>query len=207
MDAVFCDFETTGDDPNRFQAYEFAAVPVIAGVIRKDLMWHTYIDHRNWKIQAEIFKMVTDRLLNPREGVPHIKPHEWGRIFKNKVKEWVDLPATFGGKNFGSFDWQFMLNLDGELRYDKEFYRYSFLDIGNMMIEHGDHKILSLKDCRERVIADGAPITVENTHYADDDALLCAEIYSWEVYGRILYGKQHPTLHNTVKIYTEKACG
>lgn len=204
MDAVFIDIETTGDDPTRYQMYEFAAVPVIGGVIRKDLMWHTYIDHRNWKIQQEIFKMVTERLLNPREGVPHIKPYEWCRLFKNKVKEWVDLPATFGGKNFASFDFQFMLNLDNELRDLKtQLYRYSHLEIGSMFVEKGDPKILSLADCRTRAMEDGAPISVENTHYADADALLCAELYCWEVFDQILYGKQCPIRKDTVKVYKE----
>lgn len=206
MDAIFIDIETTGDDPTRFQMYEFAAVPVIGGVIRRDLMWHTYIDHRTWKIQAEIFKMVTDRLANPRADVPHIKPYEWSRIFKNKVKEWQDLPATFGGKNFASFDFQFMLNLDGDLRDLKgELFRYSHIEIGSMLIEKGDHKILSLADCRTRAIEEGAPISVENTHFADADALLCAELYCWEVFGNILYGKQHPDREDTVKIYTAGA--
>ncbi len=52
MDAVFIDIETTGDDPTRYQMYEFAAVPVIGGIIRKDLMWHTYIDHRRFSLKS-----------------------------------------------------------------------------------------------------------------------------------------------------------
>ncbi len=160
--------------------------------------------HRPPKIQSEIFKMVTERLLAPREGVPHIKPYEWGRLFRNKLKEWVDLPATLGGKNFASFDFQFMLNMDSDLRDLKtQLYRYSHLEIGSMYIEKGDTKILSLADCRTRAMEDGAPISVENTHFADADALLCAELYCWEVYEQILYGKQCPIRKDTIRVYKE----
>lgn len=201
MDAIFCDFETTGDNPFEYQPHEFAAVPLIGGVIRKDLMWHCYIDYPKWKIQAEIFDMVVDALKSRKEGVSHINPSQFGPIFKKKIKEWVDTPATLGGKNFAGFDWQFILGLEPSFRRAKDLVRYSHIEVGSMFIEHGDQKILSLKDCRQRAIDDGAPISVDNTHTACDDALLVAELYSWEVYGRIWYGVQHPTLHNTVKIH------
>jgi hypothetical protein len=207
MDAVFLDFETTGDNPFEYQPHEFAAVPVIAGVIRKDLMWHCYFDFKKWKIQGEIFDMVVAALKARKPEVPLISPGQFGSIFRNKLKSWVDTPATLGGKNIGSFDWQFILQLEPNFRREKELIRYSMLEIGSLFVEPEDHKILSLKDCRERAMAEGAPITAENTHTAVDDALLCAELYSWEVYSHIWYGKPHPTTPNTVKIYQETKCG
>lgn len=207
MDAIFIDIETTGDDPHRHQMYEFAAVPVIGGVIRKDLMWHCYIEHRNYKIQTEILKMVTDRLMNPKPEVPRYKPHDWARIFRGRISEWADLPATFGGKNFGSFDMQFMLNVDDSLRGNRDLFRYSYIDVGSMYLRKGDHKVLSLNDIRTRAMAEGAPISVENSHYADADALLCAELYCWGLFGQVLYGRQCPVRADTVKLYQERAIG
>lgn len=198
MDALFIDFETTGDNPQRHQAYEFAAVPVYNGIIRADLMWHTYIEHHTYKIQKEIFKEVTERLNNPRPGISSVTVRDWERLFKNKLKSWFDLPVTIGGKNVGSFDIQFICAMDESFRNNREYARYSYIDIGSMYLEGTDDRVPKLSLCRERAISEGAPISVENSHYAEDDALLCAELFVWETEGRILYGK--PAYENSVQL-------
>jgi len=203
MDCIFIDIETTGRNPYTHQMYEFAAVPVIGSVIRRDLMWHTYIGHKTWKIEDVILQHVCKRLAEKKPGVSVIRPGEWAGIFRNKIQEWQATPVTLGGKNFASFDWQFMLQLDPSLRGENELIRYSFLDIGSVMLEpNDDDRVPSLSKCRERAIKEGAPISVENSHYADDDAILCAEIFLWEKTGRILYGEPVEGRVTQLRVYT-----
>jgi DNA polymerase III epsilon subunit-like protein len=189
MDALFVDFETTGRNPLSHQAYEFAAVPVYKGIIRKDLMWHTYLTHRNYRIESDIVSHVAERLANPKPGVASIPANEWANVFTRKLREWFQPPVTLGGKNVGGFDWQFILAMAPGLRLDHDLIRYSHIEIGSMFIEPEDDRIPSLSQCRERAMKDGAAVSVECTHRADDDALLAAELYIWQTTNRILYGR------------------
>jgi hypothetical protein len=212
MNAIFLDCETTGRNPLRHQVYEFAAVPIIGTLIRRDLMWHTYLTHKTYKIEADIVGHVASRLANPKPGVPAVPANQWGRLFKRKVREWFgDTPKiVLGGKNIGGFDWQFMQALDESLRVPSELFSYSFADVGPVYFEPDDMKLPSLAKCRERALIDGAPLSVDNTHYADDDALLAAELWAWGTLNRIYYGESNedsirviPAVHKHGRSETE----
>lgn len=193
MNAIFVDVETTGRNPLKHQVYEFAAVPIIGTLIRRDLMWHTYLTHKTYKIEADIVQHVASRLANPKPGVPSIPSNQWGRAFKRRVREWFGEDAekiVLGGKNFAGFDWQFMQALDGSLRIPSTLFSYSMADVGPLYIEPDDDRLPSLAKCRERALIDGAPLSRDSTHYADDDALLAAELWAWGTLNRIYYGEK-----------------
>jgi hypothetical protein len=192
MNAIFLDCETTGRNPLKHQVYEFAMVPIIGTLIRRDLMWHTYLTHKTYRIEADIVQHVASRLANPKPGVPAMPANQWGRHFKQKIRHWFgedQKKIVVGGKNVGSFDWQFMCQLDQSLRIPSEMFSYSYADVGPLYHEPDDDRLPSLAKCRERALLDGAPLSRDNTHYADDDALLAAELWSWGTLSRIYYGE------------------
>ncbi len=202
MDAVFIDFETTGGSAKRNQPIEFAAVPILKNVIRKDLMLHFYMRHKKWIIDDEVLEETVAKIKNRRAGIP-ILPYN---LLSKEFRQWLlnifpniyTTPINIGGQNIGGFDMQFLFEHDPSLK-SSNIFRWNYIDLGNMYLEADDPYVPSLNKCREKALAEGAPLSVANTHNADDDALLCAELFIWNMENHIIYAEKKPNT-DTLKI-------
>lgn len=185
------DIETTGNNPNRHQMYEFAGVPVLDGIIRQDLALHFYIRHDEYLYQREVLLKFGERVTKKPDSVMEIVAGD----FYNKFSCWLKSTftkryqddygrVTLAGKNVSGFDLQFMVALAPPLRrWDT--LSYSCFEIGQLYSLPDDQCVPSLKTCRFRALHEGATLKYDNTHTALDDAMLTSELYSWKKFNTI----------------------
>lgn len=168
------DLETTGLDPSRNQIQEIGAVAMHGGKIREQ--FHCYVEHKTLTYDAEAIRLFGTRLNDRKIGVPVwdidtaiLQLRAW------KVMNFIGRPVL-GGKNVGSFDYQFLRavwpGIDGS-------FGHRFLDIGNLFHPLCPDEIPGLPTCLEIAKEHGFSSDYEVSHYALDDAMLCAELYQW----------------------------
>lgn len=170
MKYISIDIETTGLDPDTCQILEIGAIYYQSGVGELD-RFHCYIDHEKFVgepyalwLNSHIFKTITDSYSEPNELV--MTPNKARKNFGNWLsKLYLDndkrklVPA---GKNFASFDRQFLLKLMPSFT---TMVGHKTLDPGSMYVNKDDTSVPGLPECLRRV---GLKDTV--THHALDDA-------------------------------------
>lgn len=184
------DLETTGLDPRKHSITEFGAVFADAEgkmpiqtfyrwIAPLDFVWSAYcLDlHKNW------ISTVSSRLRNNEiDGSPKICMNFQQCI--SDFQKWMvedlgllvlklDAPQqrvkyTAAGKNFGSFDLQFL-----RAAGFPEMFRHRSLDPTILYVQPGDEFLPELKECKTRAIRDGCKAfgSAEVAHSGVEDAL------------------------------------
>lgn len=164
MDFVSVDIETTGLDPYRDQILEIGAV---RSVDRSE--FHVLIRHE--KIRGDYIAIdmhIKSGLLAAcwEHGVTLV---EGMKLFYAFLSMGVDpedkakSAVTCAGKNFGSFDMQFLKEADPEI---KKVIRHRCIDIACMFAIASDTVLPDLKTCVERANL----LDYKSSHRALDDA-------------------------------------
>jgi len=180
----FCsiDIETTGLDPETCQILEIGAV--IADTDGRELTtFHCYVKHDLY--QGEAFALaMNSAILQKLDNPENLDVTEVVSEFAWWLYHFWDSPKVlFAGKNFGSFDLQFLKKLPGFNRDIK--YYHAFLDPGPLYFDPKiDTTIPNLAKCLKR-----AGIGSVVTHTALEDAHLVKHLiqsyYSKEVQGAL----------------------
>lgn len=167
MKFVSIDIETTGLDPNTCQTIEIGAVMVdtTQGKLStfRRLINHSLFQGEPYALgmHPHIFKEIADgQGVQPEDVLDDLI--EWIRIYIPKGA------ITVAGKNFGSFDLQFLKKLPGG--EDLPF-RHRFMDPAMLYWGPTDEVLPNLITCLERA---GLPATV--THNAVEDAAQVADL-------------------------------
>jgi DNA polymerase III epsilon subunit-like protein len=165
---VSIDIETTGLDPNTCQVLEFAAVIENWNSAIKGLpTFHRLLKHD--KITGEPFALALNADLLRRLAAPDtptISPAALGFEFSKWLKEHGIDPrdCQAAGKNFASFDLQFLKRLTG---FDFVKFRHRVIDPAMLYWQRDDDKLPGPETCMQR-----AGLTGEVAHVALDDALV-----------------------------------
>lgn len=175
MKYVSIDIETTGLDINDCDIIEFGAVldDLSNPLPLEDLpTFHTYF-HKD-KFVGEPFalsmhKEIFLRISEKREGFTYISPEKFGNKFKNflaangYILEKDRVVINVAGKNFGTFDYQFLKNKTDLFKHVKISSR--IMDPAILYLQPGDERLPGLETCLSRA---GFQKTV--SHCALDDA-------------------------------------
>jgi oligoribonuclease len=191
MKFVSIDIETTGLDPNTSQILEIGAVvedtenqlpleelPVFhAYLIHKQIWGDAFALSMNYTILRKIANWASDT-----SGTKYADPdqvggwmHAW--LEKNGIDPYR---VTAAGKNFGSFDLQFIKMLPSFSNFVK--FNHRSIDPAILYWRKGDEKLPDSKTCYER-----AGIDKEVAHTAVADALGVVELIRKNSLG-VLYG-------------------
>ena len=184
MKYVSIDIETTGLNPNENDIIEFAAVVDEIGStkeIEKLPKFHRYIKKQgnyicssravvmHTKIFEEIEKddeekciFIEDLMYAFGNFLQHndVFPNKYGQIILNVA-----------GKNFGSFDYQFLLKKIPEKHWNNISFRQRFIDPSILYLNDDDVYLPDLKSCVERLNEETKQNFAWNPHTAMDDAL------------------------------------
>lgn len=174
---VSIDIETTGLDPERCQILEIGVVLDNGGPLDKCPVFHRYLDYGYFKgeafalqLNAEIFRKLAG--CTDEKDLPIVKPgnvvyqlRDWLATY------WIDpkrIPVA--GKNFASFDRQFLERLEGfkeNLRFN-----HRTLDPAMLFFDFENHDWLpDTKKCMQI-----AGIPGEVAHTAVDDAKMVIQL-------------------------------
>lgn len=162
---ISIDLETTGLDPDQHQIIEMAAIYDFDPSVPVELLptFHAYVRRDcNYCGSAYALAMNSDILSVLAKGTdPEIKDTVtlWDDFQRWLDKYDVKLHFTPAGKNFGSFDAQFLLRAG----FDK-IWTHRTLDPGCLYLSCDDTQIPSTRECCKR-----AGVAVGN-HRAVDDA-------------------------------------
>ncbi len=175
MRVVSIDIETTGLDPLKHRVLEVGAVifSTKGGVYIKSNWLLEYPDQETLPVSPFCAKLHTqsglwDRFLTRDKCIIPAKD------FSSHFSQWLRInnlvgPYTAAGKNFGSFDLQFLKQLPEFDSYVK--LRHRCFDPSILYMKPDDEVIPSLDVCCER-----AGIVKQTDHTALGDALLVAEL-------------------------------
>jgi hypothetical protein len=182
MRYIAIDLETTGLDPVNNNIIEFGAV---LDDLREQKpleelpRFHAYICMDEYKGQPYALSMhptIFRRIANREEGYNYLYPNTLGKAFldflvKNgyplEKKHGKEIPRTtinVGGKNFGTFDLQFLNNQTNFSSSVK--IRSRILDPGILCLEEKDEVIPGLLECLKRV-----GVEKEVSHTTIEDSL------------------------------------
>ena len=177
MRYVSVDLETTGLDPLKNDIIEF-------GAVLDDLKnprpleelprFHAYICKEEYTGQPFALSMhptIFRRIAEREEGYDYVYPNNLGKAFQTfLIKNGYVLEKdrivriNVGGKNFASFDLQFLKNQTNFLNSVR--ISHKILDPGILCLEEDDESIPCLRQCLERV-----GIVKEVSHNTIDDAM------------------------------------
>lgn len=175
MKFVSIDLETTGLDGRRHAILEFAAVAFDFDDPNYYEQFHAFIDSPQMFWDMDTLKFHRDRLDYFAEGRPKYKHGELFPAFRRWLETRVTIPVTVAGKNFGSFDLQFLKSLPG---FRDDVFKYRYLDVGSKLFDPKfDLEIPGLNNCMLRT---GIPSAV--AHTAMEDAL-CVAAVTFKAYG------------------------
>lgn len=179
--AAFCDLETSGLKAGENQVLEVAMVLFRDGVIDEKNSLHFYLNHKlisyNFDALVKFGDRIRDRVPGVRVATDPTQAADWVRhwlIYQAWASPNAGTKITFGGKNFGSFDRPFLMQICPWLY---EFTPHRSIDLGNLYLDRNDSVLPDLATCRERALKSGVEITREVTHTALDDAIVTAELY------------------------------
>ena len=178
MRYVSIDIETTGLDPSWCQVLEIGAI-IDDGSSSIDSLptFHCYVVHPQiigqpyalW-LNAEILKKISYPDAHPDDlfCLPEQVVTAFGTwLGQNGVD--VTSPIKCAGKNFGSFDRQFLERLPNFTQFLRLAHRS--IDPGSMYLELKDERVPSTEECAKR-----AGIIIENQHQALADARLVVQL-------------------------------
>lgn len=177
MRYISIDIESTGLDPINNDIIEF-------GAVLDDLKnqrpleelpkFHAYIckeEYRGQPFALSMHPTIFRRIANREEGFNYLYPNTLGKAFQSfLIKNGYELEKdrivriNVGGKNFASFDLQFLKNQTNFLNSVR--ISQKILDPGILCLEKNDESVPGLKQCLERV-----GINKEIAHNTIDDAL------------------------------------
>lgn len=188
---LFVDLETTGTNPQIHQAYEFACVPILDGVIHRSKLWHTWIRHPSYTFSHENLIKFGERITKKPDNVQEIAVKDFGPRFLAYLEKVFPIKGrgyfkkvTLGGKNVAGFDLKFMCRMAPRLETWDEV-SYSCVDLASLYDLDDDEMLPSLMTCKLRAKMAGANLKYDNNHTADSDALLSAELYCWAKWRKI----------------------
>jgi oligoribonuclease len=177
---VSCDIETTSLDPQTGQILEIGAV--IEDIenplpLAKLPVFHTYVIHKEIRGDAFALSMnsvILRKIANWRSdesGANYTDPEQVGARMKSFFEKHSIDPerVTAAGKNFASFDLQFLKNLPFFTNCVR--FNHRSIDPAILYWRKGDVKLPDTKLCYER-----AGIQKEVAHTAVDDALGVVEL-------------------------------
>lgn len=178
MKYISIDLETTGVDPEENQILEFGAViedtnnPLPLDELPQ---FQVYIDNGDL-IHGNMFALqmnhkILKRIATKEEGYTYIEPEDLGEMFYGFLQDNgfeaknEKITINVAGKNFGSFDLQFLNNCP--YFNDDIHIRQRIIDPANFYINwETDTKLPTLEECKEKAGCGG-----ELTHNAVDDAM------------------------------------
>jgi len=181
MKYISIDLETTGLDPENNNIIEFGAVLDNLKELKplEELpRFHAYICMDEYKGQPYALSMHPDifrRIAKREEGYNYLYPNTLGKAFldfltkhgyEQEVKKGKTIPRTVinvAGKNFGTFDLQFLnkqTNFSSSVKI-----RSRILDPGILCLEPEDEVIPGLSECLKRIGVDKevAHTTIEDS--------------------------------------------
>jgi len=182
MKYISIDLETVGLDPENNDIIEFGAVLDDLNEPKplKELpKFHAYICKNEYRGQPYALSMhatILRRIATREEGYTYLYPNTLGKAFltfllkngyKCEEKKGKKIPRTVinvGGKNFGTFDLQFLKNQTNFLSSVK--IRSRILDPGILCLNKTDTVLPALSECLKRI-----GIDKEVAHNTIDDAL------------------------------------
>lgn len=177
MKYVSIDLETTGLDPVNNDILEFGAVlddlsdpkPI------KDLpKFHAYIckdEYRGQPYALSMHPTILRRIAKREEGFNYLYPNSLGKVFQKfllengyNLEEGRLVRINVAGKNFATFDMQFIKNQTNFLNSVR--ISHKILDPGILCLEKGDQSVPSLGECLRRI-----GVNKEVAHNTIDDAI------------------------------------
>lgn len=193
MKYVSIDIETTGVDPVENDIIEFAAV--IDDISNKKSIsdlprFHRYIkkdgyyacDAQAAAMHKEIFKKLS------QDSDDCIYINDLMYAFGNFLQDNDITPNKYGkiilnvaGKNFGSFDYQFLKNKISKEHWNNICFRKRFIDPAILYYEKGDFALPDLQTCIERYQKETQHIYTWNSHNALDDALEVVKLIRYKL--------------------------
>lgn len=173
MKFISIDIETTGLNPEQHQILEFGAIAADIGdhtPFNELPTFHRYIIHDSIVGQPYALQMNADilkRIALKTPGYKYCEPKD----LMSEFRDWLsgigyaaNGSLSAAGKNFASFDLQFINKLQPEAHGIR--FKHRVLDPAILYYQPGDKALPNLKTCKER-----AGITGDVTHNALDDAL------------------------------------
>lgn len=175
MKFVAIDIETTGLSPQHNSVIEFGAVFADLYNTFKPLVFHRYVlpDKMRWDLYClSLHRDLIIEIANRRgEDDPTVLPslHFVGLEFRQWLIKTCDWPMktitkpekiTAAGKNFGSFDFQFLK----EAESFNDIFRHRSLDPTLLYVKDGDEFPPELKECKKRA---GLGDSVDHRSVAD----------------------------------------
>lgn len=176
MRLISIDIETTGLDPSYCSVLEVGAVifdpqPVPGENCFRARPFECLLKHD--RVQGEPYALqMNQEIMQELAGVKKthvsiLNATEFTTRFRDFiVKHSGGVKLHPCGKNYGSFDQQFLQRIPGWNQNVKPLLNFRSLDVGSLYFNPRDEKILGLPQCLERIGCSG---TV--THRALDDAL------------------------------------
>ncbi len=180
MKYISIDLETTGVNPKLNQILEFGAViedtnnPLPYDELPS---FQTYIDNGDSLVGSpfalQMNSTILKRIATKEEGYTYVKPTKLGKLFKkwlqdNNIGSLIDntkMKITVAGKNFGSFDLQFLNNCKSFNKHIQISKR--IIDPAILFVDwENDIELPNLKKCKELSNIEG-----EVTHNAVEDAI------------------------------------
>lgn len=181
MKYVSFDLETTGLNPSKHQILEVGAViddfsnPKPIASLPK---FHCYLDHDHIVGDVAALAMnsgILAKIAKRSSDVKLFAPAQFRWEFTLFLKEHFgeQQKITFGGKNFGSFDRQFLASLVGDpIRFGSYYIGHRHVDPAMLWFTADkDAELPSLKTCCAR-----AGIDAIITHSALDDAIKVVQV-------------------------------
>lgn len=168
---IYCsvDLEATGLDPEACDIIEFAAVLDNGGDLGELPLFHTYVLPRHGafigepyalSMRAEAFR----RIATQQAPYLYTAPQDLATVFAAWLaKHNLTVPVNVAGKNFGSFDLQFLIAQDSAW---KKVFRHRVLDPAILFLEKGDTALPNMSECLKR-----AGLSGDVAHTATQDAL------------------------------------
>lgn len=196
------DIETTGLDPNIHQITEIAIVygdidkpkdvqRIHLSIWPEDFVWSTFCLNLHKDYLARVISaqqaMQAKTMDDPvgftyiREVAAKIRNFLWDCQMPGKCLTTQPIPkSTPAGKNFGSFDLQFIKNRYPEVA---SLFRHRGIDPGALYL-HADDKVPpELALCKDRAIAEGAKLKPGVAHNALADAEDVWDLFHWNSQG------------------------
>jgi DNA polymerase III epsilon subunit-like protein len=178
MQYVSIDLETTGLQPTWCQVLEIGAIIDDGKSSIDDLpSFHCYVVHPQILgepyalfMNAEILRIISDPEAHPDKLFcfpEHVVTAFGSWLGQNGVD--VTSPIKCAGKNFGSFDRQFLERLPEFAKYLRLAHRS--IDPGSMYLEQDDDRVPSTEVCARR-----AGVEIVDQHHALADARLVVQL-------------------------------